>query len=248
MDGGAAKADGRLQVGDKLVAVRDAVTGEMNLENVTHEEAVQALKATREHVTLVVERAEDTVPDCAVHEEPPHRIAPKVNDITNLSNNRDIRSVVLQKGTSGLGFNIVGGEDGEGIFISFILAGGPADTSGKLQRGDQILSVNGVNLLRATHEDAVKALKHSDRTVTLVVQYKPEEFNRFEGKIHDSRQQITQQQYSSNTLLRTSKKKSLYVRTLFDYDPSKDDGLPSRGLAFSFGDILHVINASDDEW
>ena len=32
------------------------------------------------------------------------------------------------KGKTGLGFNIVGGEDGEGIFISFILAGSPADT------------------------------------------------------------------------------------------------------------------------
>lgn len=28
----------------------------------------------------------------------------------------------------------------------------------------------------------------------------------------------------------------------------KDDGLPSRGLAFHYGDILHVTNASDDEW
>jgi hypothetical protein len=36
--------------------------------------------------------------------------------------------VVLVKGKTGLGFNIVGGEDGEGIFISFILAGSPADT------------------------------------------------------------------------------------------------------------------------
>jgi hypothetical protein len=35
---------------------------------------------------------------------------------------------VLVKGKTGLGFNIVGGEDGEGIFISFILAGSPADT------------------------------------------------------------------------------------------------------------------------
>lgn len=37
-------------------------------------------------------------------------------------------------------------------------------------------------------------------------------------------------------------------RTLFDYDPSRDDGLPSRGLAFNFGEILHVTNASDDQW
>lgn len=28
----------------------------------------------------------------------------------------------------------------------------------------------------------------------------------------------------------------------------KDDGLPSRGLEFHYGDILHVTNASDDEW
>ena len=37
-------------------------------------------------------------------------------------------------------------------------------------------------------------------------------------------------------------------RALFDYDPSKDSGLPSKGLAFRYGDILHVTNASDDEW
>ena len=35
---------------------------------------------------------------------------------------------------------------------------------------------------------------------------------------------------------------------MFDYDPSRDDGLPSRGLAFNFGEILHVTNASDDQW
>lgn len=54
---------------------------------------------------------------------------------------REPREVVLHKGSTGLGFNIVGGEDGEGIFVSFILAGGPADLSGELRRGDQILSV-----------------------------------------------------------------------------------------------------------
>lgn len=55
---------------------------------------------------------------------------------------REPRKVVLHKGSTGLGFNIVGGEDGEGIFVSFILAGGPADLSGELKRGDQILSVS----------------------------------------------------------------------------------------------------------
>ncbi|TGZ39051.1 Disks large 1 [Temnothorax longispinosus] len=161
---------------------------------------------------------------------------------------REVRTVVLNKGSSGLGFNIVGGEDGEGIFISFILAGGPADLSGELRRGDQILSVNGINLRTATHEEAAAALKGTGQTVTIVVQYKPEDYNRFEAKIQDLKQQISQQNVMTGTLMRTSQKKSLYVRALFDYDPNKDDGLPSRGLAFRYGEILHVTNASDDEW
>lgn len=53
--------------------------------------------------------------------------------------------------------------------------------------------------------------------------------------------------HGSGTLI-TKHKKSLYVRALFDYDPSKDSGLPGKGLNFHYGDILHVTNASDDEW
>ena len=58
-----------------------------------------------------------------------------------VSLSREPRKVLLKKGTSGLGFNIVGGEDGEGIFVSFILPGGAADLSGELKRGDQLLMV-----------------------------------------------------------------------------------------------------------
>ena len=51
----------------------------------------------------------------------------------------------------------------------------------------------------------------------------------------------------SGSMLKMSEKKSLYVRALFDYDPRTDEGaLPSRGLPFVFGDIIHVINASDE--
>ncbi|XP_027692605.1 disks large homolog 3 isoform X2 [Vombatus ursinus] len=53
---------------------------------------------------------------------------------------------------------------------------------------------------------------------------------------------------SGSGSLRTSEKRSLYVRALFDYDRTRDSCLPSQGLSFSYGDILHVINASDDEW
>ncbi|XP_011305569.1 disks large 1 tumor suppressor protein isoform X2 [Fopius arisanus] len=279
MEGGAAQVDGRLVVGDKLVAVKNTL-GEKNLENVTHEEAVATLKATQDRVVLLVAKPEGILPP-----PPPasdHSLSPQPRkqngSVSALENSlaysqesrhasslalhgsqtpravsqedisREVRTVLLNKGTSGLGFNIVGGEDGEGIFISFILAGGPADLSGELRRGDQILSVNGINLRTATHEEAAAALKGTGQTVTIVVQYKPEDYNRFEAKIHDLKQQISQQNMTTGTLMRTSQKKSLYVRALFDYDPNKDDGLPSRGLAFRYGEILHVTNASDDEW
>ena len=59
----------------------------------------------------------------------------------------EARRVHIKKGSSGLGFNIVGGEDNEGIFVSFVLAGGPADISGNLKRGDRLLSVSVLHLL-----------------------------------------------------------------------------------------------------
>ncbi|XP_063244259.1 disks large 1 tumor suppressor protein [Bacillus rossius redtenbacheri] len=300
MDGGAAQIDGRLLVGDKLVAVRNTPHGDKNLENVTHEEAVATLKATQERVVLLVAKSETAYlpppPDVsrtppirppetpvpyseslstsmtlqsstprAVSEEDvsrhdgPHKLNKLSRSVGNDIHGKtkdlpvsstpvgEVRTVVLGKGNTGLGFNIVGGEDGEGIFVSFILAGGPADLSGELRRGDQILSVNSVDLRDATHEEAAQALKGAGQTVTIVCQYRPEEYNRFEAKIHDLKQHMSQQ-IMSGTLMRTSQKRSLYVRALFDYDPNKDDGLPSRGLPFRYGDVLHVTNASDDEW
>ncbi|XP_060751344.1 disks large homolog 2 isoform X9 [Tachysurus vachellii] len=187
-----------------------------------------------------------------------------INRLDGFSFLREPRKIVLHKGSTGLGFNIVGGEDGEGIFVSFILAGGPADLSGELRRGDQILSVNGIDLRGATHEQAAAALKGAGQTVAIVAQYRPEElalcsprravppateYGRFEAKIHDLREQMMNHSMSSGSgSLRTNQKRSLYVRALFDYDRLKDSGLPSQGLSFRYGDILHVINASDDEW
>lgn len=69
--------------------------------------------------------------------------APHLNvSLSPVCPSREPRKIILHKGSTGLGFNIVGGEDGEGIFVSFILAGGPADLSGELRRGDRILSVS----------------------------------------------------------------------------------------------------------
>ena len=55
---------------------------------------------------------------------------------------REPRKVIIRKSGSGLGFNIVGGEGGEGIYVSYILPGGAADIGGQLRRGDQLLSVS----------------------------------------------------------------------------------------------------------
>ncbi|XP_061194420.1 disks large 1 tumor suppressor protein-like isoform X1 [Saccostrea echinata] len=262
IEGGAAEQDGRLAVGDRLIAVNDT-----NLDNVTHEEAVAALKATQEVVNLTIAKP-SYIPDNVSQDQATPPSARKLENVavvaptsspdrpTNVSHHsentyanedpgRDPRKIVLKKGSTGLGFNIVGGENGEGIFVSFILAGAPADLSGELRRGDQILSVNGKDLVMATHEEAAGALKMAGDTVELVVQYRPDEYNRFEAKIQDLREQMMN---TSTGSLRTTQKRTLYVRALFDYEPTKDSGLPSKGLAFKYGDILHVTNASDDEW
>nr|XP_054599663.1 discs large homolog 1-like protein isoform X6 [Nothobranchius furzeri] len=273
IEGGAAQKDGKLQIGDKLLAVNSVC-----LEEVTHEHAVTALKNTPDVVYLKVSKPSgvfmneslappDITSSYSQHTEnhisPPNFLAqtlpppaspglysptPKSmlgeDDVT-----REPRKVVLHRGATGLGFNIVGGEDGEGIFISFILAGGPADLSGELRKGDRLVSVNGVDLRNATHEQAAAALKNAGQTVAIVAHYRPEEYSRFEAKIHDLREQMMNSSISSGSgSLRTSQKRSLYVRALFDYDKTRDSGLPSQGLNFQFGDILHVVNASDDEW
>ncbi|XP_026185802.1 disks large homolog 3 isoform X1 [Mastacembelus armatus] len=326
IEGGAAQKDGRLQTGDRLLAVNNIV-----LQDVRHEEAVAALKNTSDMVYLKVAKpgpvhlndmyappdyssslalppAFPTMVDNHVSHNymgamepkpvyPPPQVTPSryspvprhmlgEEDFTSRAepiysvihkpgdskvpqalyrgfcpspaplcqgplpfSGREPRKVLLHKGSTGLGFNIVGGEDGEGIFVSFILAGGPADLSGELRRGDRILSVNGVNLRNATHEQAAAALKRAGQTVTIIAQYRPEEYSRFESKIHDLREQMMNSSMSSGSgSLRTSEKRSLYVRALFDYDRTRDSCLPSQGLSFSYGDILHVINASDDEW
>lgn len=89
--------------------------------------------------------------------------------------------------------------------------------------------------------------QNSGGVVNLVAQYRPEDYNRFEARIQELKQQAAINA-GTGTLLRTSQKRSLYVRALFDYDPNRDEGIPSRGLSFRHGDVLHVINASDDEW
>ncbi|XP_066514825.1 disks large homolog 4 [Hoplias malabaricus] len=273
IEGGAAHKDGRLQIGDKILAVNN-----VSLEDVMHEDAVAALKNTAEVVYLRVAKATNLYPPDTYN--PPDitsSYSPHMDDMGHgylsdypqtltptsprryspipkgmLLGDEDIprepRRVLIHRGLSGLGFNIVGGEDGEGIFISFILAGGPADLSGELRKGDQILSVNGVDLRHATHEQAAAALKNAGQTVTIIAQYRPEEYSRFEAKIHDLREQLMNSSMGSGTTSLRTSKRSFYIRALFDYDKTADGGYLSQAVSFRFGDILHVLDCSDEEW
>uniref|UniRef100_A0A3B3YNG9 Discs, large homolog 4a (Drosophila) n=1 Tax=Poecilia mexicana TaxID=48701 RepID=A0A3B3YNG9_9TELE len=275
IEGGAAHKDGRLQIGDKILAVNNVC-----LEDVMHEDAVGALKNTAEVVYLRVAKPNNLFltnsynpPDLtstyshmdtelshpnylgsdypqALTPTSPSRFSPVLHGLMGDDDiPREPRRVLIHRGSTGLGFNIVGGEDGEGIFISFILAGGPADLSGELHKGDQILSVNGVDLRMATHEQAAAALKNAGQTVTIIAQYRPEEYSRFEAKIHDLREQLMNSSMGSGTTtLRSNPKRGFYIRALFDYDKTADCGFLSQALGFKFGDVLHVLDCGDEEW
>ncbi|KAG9276864.1 E3 ubiquitin-protein ligase PDZRN3 isoform X1 [Astyanax mexicanus] len=87
-------------------------------------------------------------------------------------------SVVLYRESGSLGFNIVGGrpstdnEDGtsnEGIFVSKIIENGPTDKEGGLQIHDRIMEVNGKDLSKATHEQAVEAFRTAKEPIMVQV-------------------------------------------------------------------------------
>uniref|UniRef100_A0A8C3HG59 Discs large MAGUK scaffold protein 4 n=1 Tax=Chrysemys picta bellii TaxID=8478 RepID=A0A8C3HG59_CHRPI len=276
IEGGAAHKDGRLQIGDKILAVNN-----VSLEDVMHEDAVAALKNTYDVVYLKVAKPTNMYlndsyapPDIttsysqhldneishqsylgtdypqAMTPTSPRRYSPIPKEMMGEEDiPREPRRIIIHRGSTGLGFNIVGGEDGEGIFISFILAGGPADLSGELRKGDQILSVNGVDLRSATHEQAAIALKNAGQTVTIIAQYKPDgESQRGRGWVvwREGQGEWGLVGQSSGGLgTRTS---GFSPRALFDYDKTKDCGFLSQALSFRFGDVLHVVDASDDEW
>ncbi|XP_014679096.1 PREDICTED: protein scribble homolog, partial [Priapulus caudatus] len=92
-----------------------------------------------------------------------------------------VEEIILQKAGGPLGFSIVGGVDHSshpfgleepGIFISKIVPGGSASQT-KLRIGDRILSVNGIDLTKATHQDAVMALVSPVQSIALQAQHDP---------------------------------------------------------------------------
>ncbi|VDK69376.1 unnamed protein product [Onchocerca ochengi] len=105
--------------------------------------------------------------------------------------NSRIRTIVLYRGSADtsksssssqqqqpsrhpLGFSIVGGIDSPrgpmGIFVKTVFADGLAAKSGLICKGDEILSVNGVELSGKTHAESLQIFKRSAKIdVTLCI-------------------------------------------------------------------------------
>ncbi|XP_055847401.1 protein lap4 isoform X16 [Episyrphus balteatus] len=90
--------------------------------------------------------------------------------------------VILPKNQGSLGFSIIGGTDHScvpfgarepGVFISHIVPEGIAAKCGKLRMGDRILKVNGVDVSRATHQEAVMELLQPGDEISLFIQHDP---------------------------------------------------------------------------
>uniref|UniRef100_A0A673ZZB5 PDZ domain-containing protein n=1 Tax=Salmo trutta TaxID=8032 RepID=A0A673ZZB5_SALTR len=83
------------------------------------------------------------------------------------------RTISLDRGALGLGFSIVGGFSSPHgdlpIYVKTVFGKGAAIEDGRLQRGDQIIAVNGHSLEGVTHAGAVAILKRTKGTVVLTV-------------------------------------------------------------------------------
>lgn len=93
----------------------------------------------------------------------------------DLKHNMPHMEIQLNRGPSGLGFNIVGGTDQQyisndsGIFVTKIREDGAAAVDGRLEEGDKILSINGIALTSITHQEAVNLFRTAGEHVILHV-------------------------------------------------------------------------------
>ncbi|XP_055300011.1 protein lap4-like isoform X6 [Sitodiplosis mosellana] len=103
-----------------------------------------------------------------------------LNDCDALDGLTELRTenyeIHIERTSAGLGLSIAGGKgstpykgNDEGIFISRVTEGGPADLAG-LKIGDKVLKVNGVSVITADHYHAVDILKACGSVLVLVVQ------------------------------------------------------------------------------
>ncbi|KAK3747774.1 hypothetical protein QZH41_008799 [Actinostola sp. cb2023] len=91
-------------------------------------------------------------------------------DLSN-SQSPEIQVIAFDKGRGGMGLSIVAAkgtrQDQLGIYIKQVVKDGPASQDGRLQAGDQILSVNGESLVGVTQERAAEVMVKSGANVSL---------------------------------------------------------------------------------
>lgn len=75
---------------------------------------------------------------------------------------------VVKDSKGSLGMQITEGSDGN-VYVQSVIPGGPAYNSACVNSGDQIIAVDGRNLLRLKYEDALNALKDTGPTVNFVL-------------------------------------------------------------------------------
>ncbi|GJQ69615.1 hypothetical protein Trydic_g6706 [Trypoxylus dichotomus] len=95
-----------------------------------------------------------------------------VDKLNNFSfdDERILQSVTVVKDAKGsLGMQITEGSDGR-VYVQSVIHGGPAYLTGSIHSGDQIIAVDGKNLLRMKYEDALDVLlKNTEPAVGFVL-------------------------------------------------------------------------------
>ncbi|XP_040288400.1 protein scribble homolog isoform X4 [Bufo bufo] len=185
-EGPAARAG--VRVGDKLLEVNG-----VDLHNAEHHVAVEALRSSGSSVSMTVLRERMVEPENPITVTPlrpeddynprEKRVVvpyPEEEEEEPVLSRNQRLSTCLIRNDKGLGFSIAGGVGSTpyrvgdtGIFISRIAEGGAAHRDGALRVGDRVLSINGVDMTEARHDQAVALLTSTSPTITLLVEREP---------------------------------------------------------------------------
>uniref|UniRef100_A0A8C1E6Y3 Protein scribble homolog n=1 Tax=Cyprinus carpio carpio TaxID=630221 RepID=A0A8C1E6Y3_CYPCA len=184
-EGPAARAG--VKVGDKLLEVNG-----VDLHGAEHHTAVEALRNSGAAVVMTVLRERMVEPENAITTtplRPEDDYFPRERRSSGLPFLLDPASPAVSAGPTlqlatclirndkGLGFSIAGGKGSTpyrvgdtGIFISRIAEGGAAHRDNILHVGDRVISINGVDMTEARHDQAVALLTGTSPTITLLVE------------------------------------------------------------------------------
>ncbi|XP_058872038.1 protein scribble homolog isoform X16 [Acipenser ruthenus] len=172
-----------VKVGDKLLEVNG-----VDLQGAEHHMAVEALRSSGTSVSMSVLRERMVEPENAITTTPlrpeddyfPRERRSGLPFPSDEEPERGLQerlSTCLLRNDKGLGFSIAGGKGSTpyrtgdtAIFISRIAEGGSAHRDRILHVGDRVISINGVDMTEARHDQAVALLTGTSPTITLVVE------------------------------------------------------------------------------